>query len=104
MSARKHQTSLERLADEKHSSLFDPFANECLSLAEHFQPYMPTLDQSRQGHTLQHNGTARSKNVNNCLNTNISFYLETSGGQNSNLYLNVALIFNISVNQTSVAA
>jgi hypothetical protein len=28
------------------------------------------------------------KNVNNCLNTNISFYLETSGGQGSNLYLN----------------
>jgi hypothetical protein len=27
------------------------------------------------------------KNVNNCLNTNISFYLETSGGQNSNLHL-----------------
>jgi hypothetical protein len=28
------------------------------------------------------------KNVNNYWNTNISFYLETSGGQNSNLYLN----------------
>jgi len=29
------------------------------------------------------------KNVNNCLNTNIYYYLETSGGQNSNLYLNI---------------
>jgi len=27
------------------------------------------------------------KNVNNCLNTNIYSYLETSGGQSSNLYL-----------------
>ncbi len=26
------------------------------------------------------------KNVNNCLNTNIYSYLETSGGQSSNLY------------------
>ncbi len=35
------------------------------------------------------NGTAAPfKNVNNDLNTNISFYLETSGGQNSNPYLN----------------
>jgi hypothetical protein len=29
------------------------------------------------------------KNVNNCLNTNIYSYLEGSGGQSSNLYLNV---------------
>ncbi len=29
------------------------------------------------------------KNVNNCLNTNIHYYLETSVGQSSNLYLNV---------------
>jgi hypothetical protein len=29
------------------------------------------------------------KNVNSYWNTNISFYLETSGGQNSNLYINV---------------
>ncbi len=28
------------------------------------------------------------KNVNNCLNTNIYSYLETSGGQSSNPYLN----------------
>ncbi len=29
------------------------------------------------------------KNVNKCLNTNIYSYLETSGGQSSNLYLDV---------------
>jgi hypothetical protein len=38
------------------------------------------------------------KNVNNCLNTNIYSYLETSGGQSSNLYLNVAHFFFTSVN------
>ncbi len=44
------------------------------------------------------------QNVNNCLNTDIYSYLETSGGQSSNLYLNVVLFFNTSVNWTSVAA
>jgi hypothetical protein len=44
------------------------------------------------------------KNVNNCLNTNIYCYLETSGDQNSNLYLKVVHFFNTSVNKTSVAA
>jgi hypothetical protein len=38
------------------------------------------------------------KNVNNCLNTNIYSYLETSGGQSSNLHLNVVHFFNASVN------
>ncbi len=38
------------------------------------------------------------KNVNNCLNTNISSYLETSGGQSSNLYFNIVHFFNTSVN------
>jgi len=37
------------------------------------------------------------KNVNNCLNTNIYSYLETSGDQSSNLYLNVVHLFNTSV-------
>ncbi len=37
------------------------------------------------------------KNVNNCLNTNIYSYLETSGGQSYNLYLNVVHFFNNSV-------
>jgi len=31
--------------------------------------------------------------VNNCLNTNICSYLDTSGGQSYNLYLNVAYLF-----------
>jgi hypothetical protein len=44
------------------------------------------------------------KNVNKCLNTNIYFYLATSGGQSSNLHLNVVHFFNTSVNYTSVAA
>ncbi len=38
------------------------------------------------------------KNVNNYLNTNTYSYLETSGGQSSNLYLNVTHFFNTSVN------
>jgi hypothetical protein len=38
------------------------------------------------------------KIVNNYLNTNIYSYLETSGGQSSNLYLNVVHFFNTSVN------
>ncbi len=38
------------------------------------------------------------KNVNNSLNTNIYSYLETSDGQNCNLYLNVIHCFNTSVN------
>jgi hypothetical protein len=38
------------------------------------------------------------KIVNSCLNTNIYSYLDTSGGQSSNLYLNVVQFFNTSVN------
>ncbi len=37
------------------------------------------------------------KNVNNCLNTNNYSYLEASGGQSSNLYLNAVHFFNTSV-------
>ncbi len=36
--------------------------------------------------------------VNNYLNTNIFSYLETSGGQSNNLYLNVVDFFNTYVN------
>ncbi len=32
------------------------------------------------------NGTTHLKNIKNSLNTNISFYFETSGGQNCNLF------------------
>ncbi len=37
------------------------------------------------------------KNVNNCVNTNIYSYLETSGGQSFNLYLNVVHFINTNV-------
>ncbi len=37
------------------------------------------------------------ENVNKYLNTNIYFYLETSGGQSSNLYLNIVYFFNNTV-------
>ncbi len=37
------------------------------------------------------------ENVNNCLNTNIYSYLETSGSHSSNLYLNVVHFFDTSV-------
>jgi hypothetical protein len=37
------------------------------------------------------------KNVKNCLNTKIYSYLETSGGQISNPYLNVVIFFNARV-------
>ncbi len=43
------------------------------------------------------NGAAHFKNVNNCYNTNIYSYLETSGGQSSKIYLNVVHFFNASV-------
>ncbi len=44
------------------------------------------------------NGIAHFKNKNNCLNTNIYSYLDTSGRLNSSLYLNVVHFFNTSVN------
>ncbi len=37
------------------------------------------------------------KNVNNYLSTNIYYYLETSGGQSSNLYLKVVHFLNTSI-------
>jgi hypothetical protein len=37
------------------------------------------------------------RNVNNCLYTNVYSYLETSGGQSYNLYLNVVHFFNTRV-------
>ncbi len=51
-----------------------------------------------------HNGTAHFKNVNNYLNNKIYSSLETSGGQSSNIYLNVVHFFNTSANYTSMAA
>jgi len=43
------------------------------------------------------------KIVKNHLNTNIYSYLETSGVQSCNIYLNVVLFFNNSVNKIYVA-
>jgi hypothetical protein len=46
---------------------------------------------------LRLNGTECFKNVNNYMNTNIYSYLETCGGQSSNLYFNIVHFFNTSV-------
>ncbi len=52
-------------------------------------------EQSSEWHF---NGRAHFTNVSICLDTNIWSYLETSGGQSSNLYLNAVYFFNASVN------
>ncbi len=44
------------------------------------------------------------KMANNCLNTNIYYYLETSSGQSSSINLNVVYFFYTSVYKTNVAA
>jgi hypothetical protein len=44
------------------------------------------------------NRTTSFKNVNNSFNTNIYSYLETSGAQSTNLFLNVAYFINTSFN------
>jgi hypothetical protein len=44
------------------------------------------------------------KNENNCLDTNIYSYLETSGGKSSNPYFNVVHFFNTRVDYKSVTA
>ncbi len=48
------------------------------------------------------NGTAHLKYVNNCLNTNIYSFLETSGGPSSNLYLNAVHFFNTRVQSLDI--
>ncbi len=62
------------------------------------------LAQMSKNGPFLNNGTTCFKNVNNCLNTNIYSYLETSSGQSSNLFLNVVHFFITSVDETSVAA
>jgi hypothetical protein len=54
-----------------------------------------TLTRGDRGGTM---GQHALKNVNNCLNTNIYSYIETTGGQSSILNLNVVHFFNTSVN------
>jgi hypothetical protein len=51
-------------------------------------PHPPQTQATLTTHPLG-NGTARFKNVNNCLYTNVYSYLETSGGISYNPYLNV---------------
>jgi hypothetical protein len=72
---------------------FPMFASKAKSLPENG---VPERCHTRGGSGF--NGTARFKNVNNALNTNIYSYLETSGGQSSNPYLNVVHFFNTRVN------
>jgi hypothetical protein len=50
---------------------------------------------------IWYNGTAQFKKLSNCLNTNIYPYVETCGGQSSNLYINVFHFVNTSVNETA---
>ncbi len=104
-----HNTKLERLTCDKHSNLLaaGQFLNyewnkvllicEMIFNKEVKKTWKMTLFFTRmEQQTL--------KNVNNCLNMNIYSYLETSGGQSSNLYLNVVHFSNTSVNYTFVAA
>ncbi len=67
--------------------------------------FLPILNSwvTRLGCFCKSNSPAL-KNVNNSLNTNFYSYLETSGGQSSNPYLNVVYFLNTCVNQTSVVA
>ncbi len=44
------------------------------------------------------------KHVNSYFDTNIYSYLETPGGQSSNLYLKVVPVFKATINKSSVAA
>jgi len=75
------------------------YSNNCLHFLKRAVPFINVYDKVpyvMEQHAL--------KNVNNCLNSNIYSHLETSVGQSSNPYLNVAHFFNIGVNYTPVAA
>jgi hypothetical protein len=56
-------------------------------------PYYTVEQES--GRTMEQHAL---KNIKKWSNTKIFFYLETSGGQNSNLFLNVVYFFKTSVN------
>jgi len=58
-----------------------------------------TFVSSEKYYKEGNNGTAHFENVNSCLNTNIDPYLETSGGQSSNLNLNVVHFLSNSINR-----
>ena len=85
---------LPKLVSSSQGLEFESSPQCRLHLREGGKSYIQYL--ATEHHSLKH--------VNDCLNTNIYSYLDTSGGQRSNLYLNVIQLFNTSVNQTSVAA
>jgi hypothetical protein len=68
-----------------HSSI--PSDNK--NILKHQKPY-PSFDGRARGGRMEQRAF---KNVNNYLNINIYSYLETSGGQSSNLYVNVSSFF-----------
>jgi hypothetical protein len=70
------------LTDDSGAIIYD--CNMCIIQATEM------VDNSIEQHAF--------KNVSNCLNTDIYSFLETSGCQSSNLYLNVAHFFSTSVN------
>ncbi len=61
------------------------FALPFLTWYQEVGSWIRTRDLAMEQRTL--------KIINNCLNTNIYSYLETSGGQSYNLYLNVVHFF-----------
>jgi hypothetical protein len=79
--------SLEQKSHNPHLRLIKFFSFEIASFQESF-----TLNDG-----LYAMEQRALKNVYICLNTNIYSYLETSGGQGSNLYLNFVRYFNTSV-------
>jgi hypothetical protein len=56
------------------------------------------LALQKVGLNYSSNGRACFKNASKCLNTNIYPYLDMSGGQSSDPYLNIVHFFNTSVN------
>jgi hypothetical protein len=75
----------------------------------HFPTYLGFIVQGQNEmfiitRVICRNGTANFKNMNNCLNTNIYSYLEISGDQCSNQYINVVHCFYTSVSKTPAAA
>jgi hypothetical protein len=65
---------------------------------KHFDYFCYHMDFASNPPALLAEWNSGLKNANNCLNTNIFSYLETSGGKNYNLYLNVVHFFNTCVN------
>jgi len=71
---------------------------QCSFRSQHFKMYFLCEGVTWIGVEIVLKEQHALKSVNSCLNTNIYSYLETSGGQSSNLDLNVVHFFNTSVN------